>query len=68
MDTSKLKEGQFFYKPHRRSWGVWKVSKISEDGTRICDFITDFSTQIQAEKFVYTANGWAAGNSAQAEE
>lgn len=59
MDRTQLKEGQYYYAPHRRSWGVWKAGKTGKNGTRIDDFITDFSTQIQAKNFVYKANGWS---------
>lgn len=52
------KEGEYYYSPHRRAWGVWKVGKLGKEGTRIDDFICDFSTKIQAEKFVYKMNGW----------
>ncbi len=57
MIEDKLEEGQYYYKPHRRSWGVWKVGKTINN-TRIDDFISDFSTQIQAKNFVYKMNGW----------
>lgn len=54
-----LKEGQYYYAPHRSSWGVWKVGKTGKNGVRMDDFITDFSTKIQASNFVYKMNGWS---------
>lgn len=57
MDRSKLKEGQYYYAPHRGKWGVWKRGK-EENGSCMDDFVSDFSIKIQAEKFVYRMNGW----------
>ncbi len=54
----EIKEGQFYYKPHRRSWGVWKRGKTDENGMCMDDFIADFATQVQAKDFVYKANHW----------
>lgn len=53
-----FKEGQYYYRPHRRSWGVWKAGKIV-NGIQMDDFISDFATKIQAENFVYKMNGWS---------
>ena len=54
----EVKDGQYYYAPHRRSWGVWKAGKTSSDGVRTDDFITDFCTKVQAELFVYKMNKW----------
>lgn len=55
----EVKEGQYFYARHRSLWGVWKVGRTNEKtGVRMDDFITDFSTQIQASNFVKKMNGW----------
>jgi len=54
----ELREGQYYYGRHRASYGVWKVGKRGTDGARIDEFIADFPTKIQAEKFVYKCNGW----------
>jgi hypothetical protein len=55
----EVKDGEYYYAPHRRSWGVWKAGKRDpKSGVRFDDFIMDFSTKIQARNFVYTANGW----------
>ena len=58
MNRFDAKEGQYYYAPHRRSWGVWKKGKVV-DGVSVNDeFISDFSTKIQAEAFVFRMNGW----------
>ena len=55
----EVKDGQYFYARHRGKWGVWKAGKTSEKtGVRMDDFVTDFSTQIQASNFVRKMNGW----------
>ena len=51
------REGQYYYKPHRSSWGVWKAGK-EENGVRLDDFIADFPTPTDAERFVYKMNGF----------
>ena len=57
MDTTKLKEGQYYYQRHRNMWGVWR--KGNDEGLTDGDvFISDFSTQAQAKSFVYKANNW----------
>ena len=53
-----IKEGQYYYKPHRSMWGVWKRGR-TENGVTMDDFISDFSTKIQAKDFVYKMNGWS---------
>lgn len=57
------KEGQYYYAPHRRSWGVWKVGKPGPSGARANDFIMDFSTKQDAERFVYKMNGYTLSTS-----
>ena len=54
----EVKDGQYYYAPHRRSWGVWKAGNTDAKGVRADDFISDFATKIQAENFVYRMNGW----------
>lgn len=54
-----IKDGQYYYRPHRRSWGVWKAGKTGKNGVRMDTFITDFSTETQARSFVYKMNGWS---------
>ena len=53
------KEGEYYYAPHRSMWGVWKAGNVGKGGSRLDMFITDFSTQIQAQNFVAKMNGWA---------
>ena len=53
----KVKEGQYYYAPHRRHWGVWKKGK-TVNGFCMSEFISDFATQIQAKNFVYKMNGY----------
>lgn len=53
----EAKEGQYYYAPHRRSWGVWKRGR-EVNGTRADEFISDFATKIQASNFVYKMNGF----------
>ena len=57
-----VKDGQYFYAPHRRSWGIWQYheKKISDQvsvgsGT----FIKDLPTREEARKEVYRLNGWS---------
>ena len=54
----ELREGRYYYKPHRRSWGVWKVGKTDRNGIRTDDFVSDFSTKIQAQNFCYKMNNY----------
>lgn len=56
-DHREPKEGEYFYRPHRKGWGVWKAGKVV-NGIGGNEFISDFSTQIQARNFVYRMNGW----------
>jgi hypothetical protein len=55
------KNGEYFYAPHGRSWGIWQYheqkisSKVSVgSGT----FIKDYPTKEEARKVVYELNGW----------
>lgn len=57
IDVSKLREGQYYFAKHRNMWGVWKKRK-TVNGVEEGEFISDFSTQIQAKNFVYRMNGW----------
>ena len=54
----EVKDGQYYYAPHRRSWGVWRAGKTSYKGIRMDVFITDFCIKKQAEDFVYKMNKW----------
>ena len=48
-------EGNYYYAPHRRHWGVWKVGK-KINGCSNNQFICDFATKIQADEFVKKMN------------
>ena len=54
----EVKEGQYYYAPHRNMWGVWKRGREDGSGIHMDDFITDFSTKAQASNFVYSMNKW----------
>ena len=55
----EVKAGEYYYAPHRSSWGVWKRGKDDEKtGVRMDQFICDFSTKAQASNFVYKMNKW----------
>ena len=47
------KEGQYYYAPHRSSWGIWLISG-SNSGT----FIKDCASRDEARREVYRLNGW----------
>lgn len=55
---SNIKEGQYYYARHKSMWGVWKAGKANPNGSRLDEFIMDFSTKIQADAFVKKMNGW----------
>ena len=49
--------GQYYYAPHRRSFGVWQWTDVSETGA--CGtFIKDFRSKEEAREFVWQQNGW----------
>ena len=49
--------GQYYYAPHRRSFGVWQWTEVSETGA--CGtFIKDFFTREEAREYVWQMNGW----------
>lgn len=58
MTDLNLQEGKYYYAPHRRSWGVWKVGKQT-NGVRTDQFIMDFSTKLDASRFIYKMNGYS---------
>ena len=67
MDNSKLTEGKYYYAPHRRAWGVWRVGKMT-NGVQLNDFVADFPLKAQAESFVYKMNGWTLKRKEQEDE
>lgn len=54
---SNVREGQFYYGPHRNMWGVWRKG-ADIDGIQMDDFIEDFPLKTQAREYVYIMNGW----------
>lgn len=52
-----MKEGQYYYRRHRRMWGVW-INHNFPSGISTGDFVGDFPSQDAAEAFVYEKNGW----------
>ncbi len=54
----KAKLGQYYYAPHRRSWGVWQWDWVSETGGASGKFIKDFCTREEAREYVWQQNGW----------
>lgn len=52
-----MREGQYYYRPHRRSWGVW-INHNHPSGVSTGDFVQDFPTKEEAQRFVYEKNGW----------
>ena len=49
--------GQYYYAPHRRNFGVWQWTEVSENGA--CGtFIKDFMSKEEAREFVWMKNGW----------
>ena len=61
----KLKEGQYYYAPHRRQWGIWQWHACSPDGKASGTtaggsgtFIEDCLTKEEARRKVFALNGW----------
>ena len=52
-----MKNGQYYYRPHRSSWGVFKAVDYG-GGVRVDEFVTDCYTKEEAEREVYSRNGW----------
>ena len=53
----EIKDGQYYYAPHRKMWGVWKHHDDGKGGG-YGTFINDFPTKEEARKEVYRLNGW----------
>ena len=56
-ETHKVKEGDYYYAPHRGRWGIWEAHFV-EGGARMDDFVMDFIDKKDAVDFVYKQNGW----------
>ena len=51
------KDGQYYYRPHRSSWGVW-MAGVTCNGSRTDKFIKDYPTKEEANETVRKLNGW----------
>lgn len=51
------KDGQYYYAPHRRMWGVWQYHDHG-NGCGSGTFYNDYPTKEDARKEVYRLNGW----------
>ena len=52
-----MRNGQYYYAPHRRSWGIWKNENLG-GGASTGTFIGDYPTREAAAAEVYRLNGW----------
>lgn len=52
-----VKNGEYYYAPHRSSWGVWRWFWNGEFGHG--EFFKDYDTREEARKAVYELNGWS---------
>lgn len=52
-----MSDGQYYYRPHRRMWGIWRYRNCG-DGIGTGTFIKDCKTKEEAKKEVYILNGW----------
>ena len=53
----RMSDGQYYYRPHRRSWGIWR-NENHDGGVSTGTFIKDMPTKEEAKKEVYRLNGW----------
>ena len=49
--------GQYHYAPHRRNWGVWVWTSVTETGAS-GTFVKDFQSKEEAREYVWKMNGW----------
>lgn len=52
-----VKDGQYYYAPHRRMWGVWQYHDYG-NGNGSGTFYNDYPTKEEARKEVSRLNGW----------
>lgn len=52
-----LKDGQYYYEPHRRQWGVWQYHDHG-NGYGSGTFVKDCPTKEEARAEVYRLNKW----------
>ena len=55
--TMKAILGQYYYAPHRRTFGVWQWTSVNENGAS-GTFIKDFRSKEEAREYVWQMNGW----------
>ena len=53
----RIKNGQYYYGPHRSLWGIWQW-QVGENGAGFGTFIKDCSSRDEARDEVYALNGW----------
>jgi len=61
------KDGQYYYAPHRRSFGIW-LHHEEGNGYSSGEFIKDCLTREEARAEVYRLNGWKLPNQQQNNE
>lgn len=61
MATYEPKDGEYYYAPHRSSWGIWQ-HRDHGDGISVGYFVKDCPTREDAKREVYQLNGWFTNN------
>lgn len=51
------KDGEYYYAPHRRFWGIWQ-NRIQPNNTAVGMFIKDCNSKQEAREEVFRLNGW----------
>ena len=51
------KDGEYYYRPHRSVWGIWRHHEHGE-GLSSGEFIMDCETKEKAAEMVRSLNGW----------
>ena len=51
------KNGEYYYGPHRRRWGVWLHRELG-DGLSVGEHVCDYDTKEEARREVYRLNNW----------
>lgn len=52
-----MKDGQYYYRPHRCQWGIWQYHE-EDNGFSSGTFVKDCQTKAEAKAEVYRLNGW----------
>ena len=55
--TMKAEVGKYYYALHRRNWGVWVWTSVTETGAS-GTFVKDFQSKEEAREYVWAMNGW----------